>query len=367
MTFYKYDYLLVGSGLFSSVFAQQAKEHGKKCLIIEKRSHIGGNCYTERHDEIDVHKYGPHIFHTNDKRIWDYINRWTEFNNFRYHPKVNYENKLFSFPINMMTFYQLWGTKTPKEVEDKLNKVKINFENPNNLEEWILSQVGEELYKTFIYGYTKKQWGKEPNQLPASIIKRLPLRFVYDENYFNDFYQGIPIGGYTKIFEKMLKDVPVELNIDYFSDREYFDKLAKKIVYTGAIDQFFNYEFGNLEWRSLEFSEEKFENLDFQGVAAINYTSESIPYTRIIEHKHFDNRGQKNTIITKEYPKKWEIGSEKYYPINDEYNNELLIKYRNMVDCEKYIFGGRLADYRYYDMHQVIGSSLKKVHLELNR
>lgn len=356
----KYDYLIIGSGLFGSVFAQQMTEHGFKCLIIEKRNHLGGNCYTREDNGIHVHQYGSHIFHTNSKKIWDYMNRWTTFNNFTYRPKVIHKNNVYSFPINMMTLHQLWGVKTPEEAIKKLNEVKINFTNPQNLEEWILSQVGEEIYYKFIYGYTKKQWGKEPNLLPSFIIKRLPIRLEYNDNYFTDEYQGIPSEGYTKIFERMLEKIDFEYGIDYLKNSSYYNNLANKIVYTGPIDEFFDYKFGALEWRSLSFVEERYENLSYQGNAVMNFTEESVPYTRLIEHKFFDYKLQKNTIITKEYPKTWNIGDEKYYPINDEKNNILLLKYKNEIDNNKFIFGGRLADYKYYDMHQVVGEALAK-------
>lgn len=355
-----YDYLIVGSGLFGSIFARQMSDSGAKCLVIDKRLHIGGNCYTKNINDINVHEYGPHIFHTSSEKIWNYMNRWTKFNNFTYRPKVNYQNKLYSFPINLFTLYQLWGLKTPLEAKKKLNEVKLNIPSPSNLEEWILSQVGEEIYHTFIYGYTKKQWGKHPNELPASIIKRLPIRLTMDDNYFDDYYQGIPIGGYTEIFQKLLSGIPVETNVDYLKDKEYLNSKAKKIVYTGPIDEFFNYECGMLEWRSLNFKHEILTTSDYQGNPVINYTEENTPYTRIIEHKHFEFGKQKDTVITKEYPQTWDQSKEKYYPINDQKNNELYQKYKLKIDTTKYIFGGRLADYKYYDMHHVVGSALQQ-------
>ena len=345
----KYDYLIVGSGLFGSIFAREATDRGFSCIVLDQREHIGGNCYTKKHNNIDIHLYGPHIFHTNNLKIWNYMNKWTEFNNFTYRPRVNYQNKIYSFPINLMTLYQLWGVKTPEEAKKKLDSVKIKIENPNNLEEWILSQVGEELYYTFIYGYTKKQWNKDPSKLPTSIIKRLPIRLTYDDNYFNDRYQGIPVDGYTAIFEKLLKNIPLELNTNYLNDKDYFDRLAKKIVYTGPIDEFFEYQCGTLEWRSLRFEHEYLDTEDYQGVATVNYTDESIPYTRICEHKHFNFGKQKETVITKEYPQDWDKSKEKYYPVNDENNNNKYIEYRSLIDTKKYIFGGRLADYKYYE------------------
>ena len=360
-----YDYLIVGSGLFGAIFARQMTDVGAKCLVIDKRNHIGGNCYTSNINGINVHEYGPHIFHTSNKEVWDYMNRWAAFNHFTYRPKVSYKNKLYSFPINLFTLYQIWGVQTPAEAESKLKEVRINIKSPSNLEEWILSQVGEELYHTFIYGYTKKQWGKSPNELPASIIKRLPIRLTMDDNYFDDCYQGIPIGGYTAIFEKLLKDIPVEVGIDYLTNREYLDKKATKIVYTGAIDEFFEYEYGMLEWRSLRFEHEILNIKDNQGNAVINHTEEHVPYTRTIEHKHFEYGKQSTTIITKEYPQQWNKDKEKFYPINDKINNDLCLKYKEKIN-NRFIFGGRLADYKYYDMHQVVGSALVRSRLESN-
>lgn len=360
----KYDYIIVGSGLFGSIFAREMLEMGRTCLVIDKRNHIGGNCYTENKDGIHIHKYGPHIFHTNSDKIWKYMNKWTDFNHFTYRPKVNYKDKLYSFPINLFTLYQLWGVTTPEQAKQKIEKEKVNIPNPSNLEEWILSQVGEEIYKTFIYGYTKKQWNKSPKDLPASIIKRLPIRLFFDDNYFDDKYQGIPTEGYTPIFEKLLKNIPIELGVDYLKEKNKWDSLAKKIVYTGAIDEFFDYDLGTLEWRSLKFEEEHLNIPDYQGVASVNYTEESVPYTRIVEHKHFNFGKQTHTVITKEYPEEWDKTKEKYYPLNDDKNNSLYLKYKQKINSDKYIFGGRLADYKYYDMDQVIGSALVKIKKE---
>lgn len=360
-----YDYIIIGSGIFGSVFAREMTDAGAKCLILEKRKHLGGNCYTKNIDGIHVHEYGPHIFHTNSEYVWNYMNRWTKFNNYVNRPKVNYQNNIYSFPINLFTLYQLWGVKTPLEANKKLNEVKINIEKPQNLEEWILSQVGEEIYQKFIYGYTKKQWGKHPNELPMFIIKRLPIRLNFDDNYFEDRYQGIPENGYTEIFNNLLKDIPIEFEVDYLANKNSWDNKAKKIVYTGAIDEFFDYEFGELEWRSLKFEHIELNEFDFQGNAIVNYTEENIPYTRICEHKHFNFGKQPHTIITKEYPQKWDKSKEKYYPINDDKNNELYKKYKSSIEDKKYIFGGRLADYKYYDMHQVVGSALSSVKKEL--
>ena len=361
-----YDYLIVGTGLFGAIFAREATDAGFKCLVLDKRSHVGGNCYTKKIGSIDVHEYGPHIFHTSSQRVWDYMNRWTEFNHFVYRPKVINLNTLYSFPINLFTLYQLWGVKTPTEARSKLQSVQIKNDNPSNLEEWILSQVGHEIYQKFIYGYTKKQWGKDPRELPASIIKRLPIRLTMDDNYFEDIYQGIPKDGYTTIFDKLLNGIEVKLNTDYLADKQYWDSLAKKVVYTGAIDEFFDYDMGQLEWRSLRFEHETHDIDDYQGNAAVNYTDETVPYTRIVEHKHFTFSKDPFTVITKEYPQKWDTTKEKFYPVNDQTNNELYKKYKERIDESKYIFGGRLADYKYYDMHQVVGSALSRVQKEID-
>lgn len=360
-----YDYLIVGCGLFGSVFAREMTNKGAKCLIIDKRCHIGGNCYTSNNNGIHVHEYGPHIFHTNSKRIWDYMNRWTEFNNFVNRPKVIFKEKLYSFPINMMTLYQLWGVKTPKDAEKKLQQVRVQIDDPKNLEEWMLSQIGEEIYEKFIKGYTQKQWNRDPKNLPASIIKRLPIRLTYDDNYFNDRYQGIPVEGYTAVFERLLEGIPVELEVDYLKERDRWDLMAKKVVYTGAIDEFFGSDLGNLEWRSLRFEHEILSTKDYQGNAVINYTDSSIPFTRICEHKHFNFGKQDHTVITKEYPQNWDSSKEKFYPVNDEKNSSLFERYKQRIDTNKYIFGGRLADYIYYDMHQVVGSAISKSEKEV--
>lgn len=358
-----YDYLIVGSGLFGSICARELTNAGKKVLVIDKRDHIGGNCYTENNDGINVHKYGPHIFHTSDKRVWDYINQYADFNHFVYRPKVNYKGKIYSFPVNLMTLYQIFHITTPEQAKIVLDYWKIKNDNPKNLEEWILSQVGERLYETFIKGYTTKQWGREPKLLPASIIKRLPIRLNFDDNYYFDNYQGIPIGGYTKIFEKLLKDIEVRLNTDYLDNKDFFDNLAEKIIYTGPIDKLYSYAYGKLEYRSLRFETERLEEEDYQGNAAINYTDVEVPYTRVIEHKHFEFGKQKHTIVTKEYPSN---EGEPYYPVNDEDNNRKYNLYKRLMNQEeKIIFGGRLADYKYYDMHQVIASALHQVKLLL--
>lgn len=359
-----YDYLIVGSGLFGSIFARQMTDKGAKCFVIDKRNHIGGNCYTKDVGGINVHEYGPHIFHTSSDRVWEYMNRWAKFNHFVYRPKVAYKGDVYSFPINLFTLYQLWGVTNPTDAKKKLDEVKVKIDNPSNLEEWILSQVGEEIYHKFVYGYTKKQWDRDPKDLPASIIKRLPIRLTYDDNYFDDKYQGIPIGGYTAIFDKLLEGVSFDLGVDYIKEKNRFDAMAKKIVYTGAIDELFDCDMGLLEWRSLRFEHETHVG-DFQGNAAFNYTEEQVPYTRICEHKHFEFGKQNHTIVTKEYPQNWNPSREKFYPMNDEKNNNLYMKYKERVDGGRYILGGRLADYKYYDMHQVVGSALVRSDKEI--
>lgn len=355
----KYDYLIVGSGLFGATFSQLANQDGKSCLIIDKRDHIGGNCYTKNVSGIDIHMYGPHVFHTNNDDIWNYVNKFTKFNNYVNRPKVNFNDKIFSFPINLMTLYQLWDVKTPDEAKAKLQSVKIEIQNPSNLEEWILSQVGEEIYYTFIYGYTKKQWATEPKNLPSFIIKRLPIRLNFDDNYFFDKYQGIPENGYTQMISNMIDGINYDLGCDYFKNKDYYDSLAKQVVYTGPIDRFFDYVHGTLNYRSLRFEITEYKTNDYQGNAIINYTSEYVPYTRTIEHKHFTNANTQTTIVSREFPQNWNPGLDEYYPINDTKNTDLYNKYKNLSQLNnKYIFGGRLAEYKYYDMHQIIGSAM---------
>lgn len=363
-----YDYVIVGAGLFGSVFAYRARRAMKTVLVLDKRHHIGGNCYTERRDGIDVHKYGPHIFHTSDEKIWNFVNQFTEFNNFTYRPKVNFGGRMFSFPINMMTLHQVWGVNTPDEARQKLDEVRVPCESPRNLEEWILSQVGRELYETFIYGYTTKQWMRDPKDLPASIIKRLPIRLTYDDNYFNDTYQGIPKNGYTEVFKNMLQGCDMAMGEDYLTNRDKWNSMAKRVVYTGKIDEYFDYCHGELEYRSLRFEHEQ-RSGDHQGIAVVNYASRTIPYTRITEHKHFNpERLDKltSTVYTKEYPIEWSRDETPYYPIGDDRNNEIYRKYKETAEStSNVLFGGRLSEYKYYDMHQVIGSALQKSRREI--
>jgi UDP-galactopyranose mutase len=363
----KYDYLIVGSGLFGSVFAHEMTKKGKSCLVIDKRTHQGGNVYCEEKEGINVHKYGAHIFHTNDKTIWDYVNSFVEFNRFTNSPMANYKGELYNLPFNMNTFYKLWGVKTPEEAKLKIQQqIKdLNIKKPKNLEEQALSLVGPDVYDKLIKGYTEKQWGRPATELPAFIIKRLPVRFTYDNNYFKDKYQGIPIGGYNLLIDGLLKGIEVITNVDYFKEKENWDKKAKQIVFTGKIDEYYNYQFGKLNYRSLKFDHETLDIENYQGNAVINYNEREVPYTRIIEHKHFEFGTQPKTIITKEYPQEWDDSKEPYYPINDTKNGDLFNKYKKMSQKEEnVIFGGRLAEYRYYDMHQVIASALKRTKIE---
>jgi UDP-galactopyranose mutase len=360
----EYDYLIVGSGLFGAVFAHEAKKRGKKCLIVDRRNHAGGNIYCENIEGINVHKYGAHIFHTNDKTIWDYVNSFVEFNRYTNTPVALYKDELYNLPFNMNTFYQLWGVKTPQEAKDKIQSQidQLNIAEPTNLEEQALSLIGTDIYEKLIKGYTEKQWGRPATELPAFIIKRLPVRFTYDNNYFNDKYQGIPIGGYNKLIDGLLEGIEVRLNVDYFENREQWNLLAPNIVFTGKIDQYYNFQFGQLEYRSLKFEHETHDTENFQGNAVVNYTEREVPYTRILEHKHFEFGTQPKTVVTKEYPEEWTAEKEPYYPINDEKNNAVFKKYEELAKNEaNVIFGGRLAEYKYYDMHQIIGSALKKV------
>jgi len=363
----KDDYLIVGAGLFGATFARIMTNYGFKCKIIDKRSHIGGNCHTENKCGINVHKYGPHIFHTNNENVWRFVNKFADFNRYTHTVKANYKHELYSMPINLNTIYKLWGVTSPQMATEMIKDKQVKINNPKNLEEWALSQVGQELYDLLIKGYTEKQWGKHPIELPASIIKRLPIRYNFNDNYFNDVYQGVPIGGYTKMFENMLDGIDVELNTDYIKDRDLYDHRFKKVVYTGPIDEFFRNFYGKLEWRSLRFEDKIFNIDDYQGTAIINYTHKDIPFTRIIEHKHFENTVNGVTVITKEFPMNYAEGMEKYYPVNDKKNNNLFTQYMKYYNKNKFIFGGRLAEYKYYDMHQVIGSAMKKAKNELEQ
>lgn len=358
----KYDYLIVGAGLYGAVFAHEVTKQGKKCLVIDKRKHIGGNIYTENIEGINVHKYGAHIFHTSNKTIWDYVNSFVEFNRYTNSPIANYKDKLYNLPFNMNTFYQLWGVKTPEEARLEIERQRADYAHinePQNLEEQALVLGGRDIYEKLIKGYTEKQWGRPATEIPAFIIRRLPFRFTFDNNYFNDIYQGIPIGGYTNLVNVLLKGIEVHTNKDYFKNRAELNQLAKKIVYTGQIDQYYNYQFGHLEYRSLDFKHKILNMENYQGNAVINYTDAKVPYTRIIEHKHFEFGVQPKTIITYEYSKEWKSGEEPYYPINDERNETILKKYKDLEYLEKcIIFRGRLAEYKYYDMHQIIEKAL---------
>ena len=366
-----YDYLIVGAGLFGAVFAHEAALKGKKVKVIEKRNHIAGNIYTREEEGIQVHQYGAHIFHTSDKEIWDYVNQFAEFNRYTNSPVANYKGEIYNLPFNMNTFNKLWGVVTPAEAQAKIEEqgAVLNGKTPENLEEQAISLVGTDIYEKLIKDYTEKQWGKPTTELPAFIIRRLPVRLTYDNNYFNDTYQGIPIGGYTQIVEKMLdhENIDVETNVDFFSNKEQYLKDFPKIVFTGMIDEFFDYKLGELEYRSLRFENETLDMENYQGNAVVNYTDAETPYTRIIEHKHFEFGSQAKTIITKEHSKTWEKGDEPYYPVNNDRNNHLYKSYKKLADEQgNVIFGGRLGHYRYYDMHQVIGAALQCVRNELD-
>lgn len=358
----QFDYLIIGCGLFGTVFAREMTDKGFSCLIIDKRDHIGGNIYTEEIEGINVHKYGAHIFHTNDKSIWDYVHQFAVFNNYRHKVFVNHHGKIYSFPINLMTLFQLWGTITPEEAIKELERRKVINTSAANLEEWVLSQVGEEIYEVFIKGYTTKQWGRDPKLLPSSIIKRIPIRTDFNDFYFDDLYQGIPVGGYTRMVSNMLQNIEVKKGVEYFKHRDELNDLASNIVFTGHIDEFFDYRFGQLEYRSLKFETSIIDTPSFQGTSVVNYTQREIPYTRILEHKYFEFANTKGTVITKEYPVAWSKGMESYYPVCDLTNNEKYGLYKKYAEstCPDIIFGGRLAEYKYYDMHQVIGSALAK-------
>ena len=366
-----YDYLIVGAGLFGAVFAHEAALKGKKVKVIEKRNHIAGNIHTREEEGIQVHQYGAHIFHTSDKEIWDYVNQFAEFNRYTNSPVANYKGEIYNLPFNMNTFNKLWGVVTPAEAQAKIDEQRavLNGKTPENLEEQAISLVGTDIYEKLIKDYTEKQWGKPTTELPAFIIRRLPVRLTYDNNYFNDTYQGIPIGGYTQIVEKMLdhENIDVETNVDFFTNKEQYLKDFPKIVFTGMIDEFFDYKLGELEYRSLRFENETLDMENYQGNAVVNYTDADTPYTHIIEHKHFEFGNQAKTIITKEHSKTWEKGDDPYYPVNNDRNNHLYKSYKKLADEQgNVIFGGRLGHYRYYDMHQVIGAALQCVRNELD-
>lgn len=360
----KYDYLIVGSGLYGAVFAHEMKKRGKSCLVIDKRVHIGGNIYCENVEGINVHKYGAHIFHTSNKEVWDYVNQFAEFNNYINSPIARYRDELYNLPFNMNTFSKMWGIVTPREAQEIIRSqiAELHITKPENLEEQALSLVGKDVYEKLIKGYTEKQWGRDCRELPAFIIKRLPLRFTYDNNYFNDRYQGIPIGGYNQIIEKLLDGIPVQLGVNY---REFTAKngdAADKVLYTGMIDEYYDYKLGVLEYRSVRFEQERYEMENYQGNAVVNYTEREVPYTRIIEHKHFEFGKQPFTIISKEYSSEWHKGDEPYYPVNNEKNNALYEQYQELAKKEdRVIFGGRLGNYKYYDMDKVIEAALDKV------
>lgn len=364
----KYDYLLVGAGLYNAVFAYLAKQHGKRCLVIDKRSHVGGNIYCEDVEGIHVHRYGPHIFHTNNKQVWEFVNQFVSFNRFTLCPVAYYKGRIFNLPFNMNTFYQMWGTITPAEAMEKIRQQSAIVKGcPKNLEEQAILQVGEDIYQTLIKGYTEKQWGRSCTELPPSIIQRIPVRFTYDNNYYNDCYQGIPEGGYNKLIDALLNGIECKTNCDFFNYRNYFNSLSETIVYSGAIDEYFGYRLGHLAYRSLRFEQEAINNSNFQGNAIVNYTDIDTPFTRIVEHKYFDINNQSvisrnQTVITREFPVAWTSTSDNdpYYPINDYVNSKLYDAYKELADAEtNVIFGGRLAEYKYLDMHQVIERALQ--------
>lgn len=364
-----YDYLIVGAGLYGATIARKAMDAGKTVLVIDKREHVAGNVYTEKVEGINVHKYGAHIFHTNDSEVWEFVQQFATFNRFTNSPVANYKGELYSLPFNMYTFNKMWGVVTPKEAAAKIEEQRkaAGITEPKNLEEQAISLVGTDIYEKLIKGYTEKQWGRPCNELPAFIIKRLPVRLTFDNNYFNALYQGIPVGGYTKMVENMLKGADVSLGVDYLADKSAWDAKATKVIYTGPIDAYFDYKYGPLEYRSVRFENELLDIPNFQGNAAVNYTSTDEPWTRIIEHKWFefgkdeDGNDLPKTVISREYSSEWKMGDEPYYPVNDEKNGELYKKYKELADSESVIFGGRLGEYKYYDMDQVIAAALEKV------
>jgi UDP-galactopyranose mutase len=357
-----YDYLVVGAGLFGAVFAEQAKKSGKKCLVIDKRNHIAGNVYCEKIEDINVHVYGAHIFHTNNKEVWNYVNEFAEFNRFTNSPVANYHGELYSLPFNMYTFNKMWGVVTPEEAAKKIEeqRAEAGITEPKNLEEQAISLVGKDIYEKLIKGYTEKQWGRPCDELPSFIIKRLPVRMTFDNNYFNALYQGIPVGGYTKMVDNMLDGIDVKLGVDYLAEKDTYDAMADKVIYTGPIDAYYNYKYGTLEYRSVRFETEVLDIPNFQGNAAVNYTDKETPWTRIIEHKWFEFGTQPKTVISKEYSSEWKPGDEPYYPVNDDKNETLYKEYKALADSEKnVIFGGRLGEYKYYDMDAVIARALE--------
>ena len=363
----KYDYVLVGGGLFAGTFAYHAVNQGKKCLVIEKRKTLGGNLYCEDVEDIHVHKYGAHIFHTSNRRVWDFVNSLVEFNRYTNSPIANYKGEIYNMPFNMNTFSRMWGVATPEEAKKIIDEQRAVIEGePQNLEEQAISLVGGDIYKKLIKGYTEKQWGRDCKDLPSFIIKRLPVRYTYDNNYFNDLYQGIPIGGYNVLIQALFEGCDVEFDVDYNENREKYNELGEKILYTGTLDSLYDFCYGNLEYRSLKFETEILDKKNYQGVAVVNYTDRETPYTRVIEHKHFEYGTQNKTVITKEYPVDWEVGMEPYYPVNDEKNQNLYQKYREKAEQENnLIFGGRLAEYKYYDMDKIIESAFQLIETEL--
>lgn len=357
-----YDYLVVGSGLYAAVFAWHARQAGKSVLALERRQHTGGNIYCEQVEGINLHKYGAHIFHTSDKEVWDFVNRFAEFNNYINSPIANYRGKLYNLPFNMNTFYALWGVKTPAEAQERIERQRIEagIADPANLEEQAISLVGRDIYEILVKGYTEKQWGRKATDLPAFIIRRLPVRFTFDNNYFNDRYQGVPVGGYNRITESLLEGVEVVCGVDYFADRARWDAVARNVVFTGKIDEYYGYRFGELEYRTLRFEHEVLDCPNYQGNAVVNYTDAEVPYTRIIEHKHFEFGTQPKTVVSREYPSEYMPGSEPFYPVNDERNQSLYEKYAELARAENNVwFGGRLGEYKYYDMDKVIGKACR--------
>jgi len=363
----QYDYVLVGSGLYNGVFAYQARQKGKKCLVVEKKDHIGGNIYCEEVEGIHVHRYGAHIFHTSNKKVWQFVNDLAEFNRYTNSPVANFNGEMYNMPFNMNTFSKMWNISTPAEAKAIIDEQKKSISRePANLEEQAISLVGTDIYEKLVKGYTEKQWGRDCKDLPAFIIKRLPVRFTYDNNYFNDLYQGIPIGGYNVIIDKLFEGCDIVTGKDYLEHKDYYDGLGEKVVYTGTIDAYYGYQYGKLEYRSLKFENEIVDTDNYQGVAVVNYTDRKTPYTRVIEHKHFEFGTQPKSVITREYPVTWSEGMEPYYPVNDEHNQELFLKYAALSEKEKkVIFGGRLGEYKYYDMDKVIESAMKAAEEEL--